>query len=98
MPLLGFESAAPRAACFPVAVRDAYAALEWVVREAPRFGVDPARVVLAGDSAGGNLVIVTSLMARDRGGPRVAMQVAIYPSLDLRARPPYPSQIGRAHV
>lgn len=77
---------------FPVAVNDAYAALEWVVAQAARFGIDPARLVLAGDSAGANLVIVTSLQARDRSGPAVAMQVAIYPSLDLRARPPYPSR------
>lgn len=77
---------------FPAAVNDAYAALEWVVAQASRFGVDPARVVLAGDSAGGNLVIVTALQARDRRGPAVAMQVVIYPSLDLRARAPYPSR------
>ena len=77
---------------FPVAVRDAYAALQWVAAEAPRFWVDPARLALAGDSAGGNLTIVASLMARDQGGATVAMQVVIYPSLDLRARPPYPSR------
>jgi len=77
---------------FPVAVNDAYAALQWVATEALRLGVDPSRLVLAGDSAGGNLVIVTALQARDRGGPAVALQVAIYPSLDLRARPPYPSR------
>jgi acetyl esterase len=77
---------------FPVAVNDAYAALEWVAAEAARFGVDPARLVLAGDSAGGNLIIVTALQARDRGGPAIAMQVAIYPSLDLRARAPYQSR------
>lgn len=77
---------------FPVAVNDAYAALEWVAAQASRFGVDPGRLVLAGDSAGGNLVIVTSLQARDRAGPAVAMQVAIYPSLDLRSRPPYASR------
>ena len=78
---------------FPVAVNDAYAALEWTVREAPRLGIDPARVVMAGDSAGGNLTIVTALQARDRGGPALAMQVAIYPSLDLRPRPSYESRV-----
>ncbi len=78
---------------FPVAVNDAYAALQWVATEAARFDVDPARLVLAGDSVGGNLTIVTSLQARDQAGPAVAMQVAIYPSLDLRASPPYPSRI-----
>jgi acetyl esterase len=77
---------------FPVAVHDAFAALEWVASQASRFDIDPARLVLAGDSAGGNLAIVTALQARDRGGPAVAMQVVIYPSLDLRSNPSYPSR------
>jgi acetyl esterase len=77
---------------FPVAVNDAYAALEWTVAEAPRLGIDPARLVMAGDSAGGNLTIVTALQSRDRGGPAIAMQVVIYPSLDLRPRPSYESR------
>ena len=51
---------------FPVAVNDAYAASSGCAAEAARFGVDPDRLVLAGDSAGANLVIVTSLQARDR--------------------------------
>ena len=71
---------------FPVAVNDAYATLCWV---ASLPDVDPNRIVLAGDSAGGNLTIVTCLMARERGGPRIRFQVPIYPSLDLRARPQY---------
>ena len=66
---------------FPVAVNDAYAALCWV---ASHPDIDPNRIVLAGESAGGNLTIVTCLMARERGGPRIRFQVPIYPSLDLR--------------
>ena len=77
---------------FPVAVNDAYAALLWVVENAHRLGVDPGRVVLAGDSAGGNLTIVTCLMARERGGPAIAFQVPIYPSLDMRRRTEYESR------
>lgn len=53
---------------FPTAVNDAYAALLWVAANAARFGADPARVVLAGDSAGGNLAIVTCLTAAERRG------------------------------
>lgn len=78
---------------FPTAVNDAYRALEWVAAEAPRLGIDPARIIMAGDSAGGNLTIVTSLQVRERGGPPIAYQVVIYPSLDLRARPSYPSRV-----
>ena len=77
---------------FPTAVNDAYAALLWVVENAERLGVDPDRIVLAGDSAGGNLVIVTCLLARERGGPSIKLQVPIYPSLDLRPRAQYPSR------
>jgi acetyl esterase len=77
---------------FPVAVNDAYAALCWVAEHAARLGVDPARVALAGDSSGGNLTIVTCLMARERGGPAVCFQAPIYPSLDYRRRPHYGSR------
>ena len=78
---------------FPVAVNDAYAALCWVAEHAARLGIDPARIVLAGDSSGGNLTVITCLTTRERGGPRVRFQAAIYPSLDLRARPQYPSRL-----
>ena len=77
---------------FPAGVEDSYAALTWVVDNADRLGVDPARIVLAGDSAGGNFVIALCLMARERGGPAIKLQVPIKPSLDLRPRPPYASR------
>jgi acetyl esterase len=82
---------------FPVAVNDAYASLCWVVESAARLGVDPDRLVLAGDSAGGNLTIVTCLQARERGGPKIVMQVPIYASVDMRERPHYASRerLGR---
>ena len=77
---------------FPVAVNDAYAALCWVAANASRLGIDAQRIVVAGDSAGGNLTVVTCLMARERGGPSIRFQVPIYPSLDMRARPNYGSR------
>ncbi|WP_280240950.1 alpha/beta hydrolase [Nocardia abscessus] len=67
---------------FPAAAEDAYAALCWVADHAESLGGDPARLVVAGDSAGGNLAAVTALMARDRGGPRIARQLLLYPMLD----------------
>jgi acetyl esterase len=64
---------------YPVAVEDAYSAIAWVVASASRLGIDPRRVAVAGDSAGGNLATVVALMARDRGGPRLVHQVLVYP-------------------
>lgn len=69
-------------AVFPAAVEDCYAALLWVSAHARTFGGDPYKLALAGDSAGGNLTATVALMNRDRGGPRLAMQVLIYPVID----------------
>ncbi|MEV6755212.1 alpha/beta hydrolase [Streptomyces sp. NPDC051214] len=69
---------------FPAATEDAYAALCWAAAQAAAGGLgsDPGAVVTAGDSSGGGLATVAALMARDRGGPAVALQVLIYPMLD----------------
>ncbi|HYB43207.1 MAG TPA: alpha/beta hydrolase [Candidatus Methylomirabilis sp.] len=64
---------------YPVAPEDSYAALGWIVANAARLGVDPRRVAVGGDSAGGNLSTVVALMARDRRGPALLQQVLIYP-------------------
>jgi acetyl esterase/lipase len=67
---------------YPVAAEDSYAALRWVAAHAIRLGLDPRRVAVGGDSAGGNLATVVSLMARDQGGPGLVQQVLIYPVTD----------------
>ncbi len=67
---------------FPVAAEDCYAATAWVAANAGALGIDPARLAVGGDSAGGNLAAVISLMARDRGGPAIAFQLMIYPVTD----------------
>jgi acetyl esterase len=64
---------------YPVAVEDSYAALKWLVANAARLGLDPARVAVGGDSAGGNLAAVVALLARERHGPRLLLQVLVYP-------------------
>ena len=67
---------------YPAAVEDAYSALQWVQTGAGAFGGDPARLAVAGDSAGGNLAAVSCLVTRDRGGPPVRFQALLYPGLD----------------
>lgn len=68
---------------FPAAAEDAYAAAAWLGERAGEIGGDPARLAVCGDSAGGNLAAVVALMARDRGGPSIAMQVLAYPITDF---------------
>ena len=64
---------------YPVAAEDAFAATCWAARHGPQLGVDPTRLAVGGDSAGGNLATVVSLMRRDRGGPPLVLQVLVYP-------------------
>ena len=67
---------------YPVPAEDSYAALRWVAANAARLGIDPRRIAVGGDSAGGNLATVVALMARERGGPALVHQVLIYPVTD----------------
>ncbi len=64
---------------YPTPVEDSYAGLLWVAANATRLGLDAARIAVGGDSAGGNLAAVMALLARDRHGPRLLLQVLIYP-------------------
>jgi acetyl esterase len=68
---------------FPAAVIDSYAATLWVAANAEKLGVDPKRISVGGDSAGGNLAAVLSLKSRDENGPAIALQVMVYPVTDL---------------
>ena len=67
---------------FPAAVEDAYDSLQYVIKNAARFGGDPLQVVVAGESAGGNLATVSCILAKERGGEQPAAQVLIYPVTD----------------
>jgi acetyl esterase/lipase len=63
---------------------DCYTALHWTATNAAELGIDPARIVVAGTSAGGGLAAGVTLMSRDRGTPSIAAQVLICPMLDHR--------------
>ena len=69
---------------FPAAAEDAYQAARWVADRAEDLGIDPGRLALAGDSAGGNLAAVVALMARDAADFAVSAQCLIYPLTDYR--------------
>jgi acetyl esterase len=79
---------------FPVAAEDAYAGLCWVVENAAVLGVDADRLAVMGDSAGGNLSAVVSMLARDRSGPKIRLQVLLYPVVDMVGQ--YPSEAENA--
>lgn len=74
---------------FPAAVEDAYSAAHWVAGEAAALRIDPEKLAVGGDSAGGNLAAVVALMARgklkdgDKTAPKISYQLLIYPATDM---------------
>lgn len=68
---------------FPAAVDDCVAATRWTVTQAAALGIDPERVAVGGDSAGGNLAAVMALLARDGALPPLTFQLLIYPATDM---------------
>ncbi|GLZ39792.1 alpha/beta hydrolase [Actinokineospora sp. NBRC 105648] len=72
---------------FPAAVHDCHAAVRWVAEHADELGVDPGRLAVGGDSAGGNLAAVVSLLARTEGPP-IAHQLLVYPNTEYNSDTP----------
>jgi acetyl esterase len=83
---------------FPGPLDDCFAATRWVAEHAGEIGGDPARLAVAGDSAGGNLAAAVAVRARDEGGPALAFQLLVYPAVD--AEMSYPSLVenGEGYV
>jgi acetyl esterase len=67
---------------YPVAVEEAYAATKYIAEHGRAYNLDPSRLAVAGDSAGGNLAAAVCLLAKERGGPKVDYQVLFYPVTD----------------
>ena len=67
---------------FPVAIEQAYAATKYVAEHGAELGVDGSRLAIAGDSVGGNMTAVVAILAKQRKGPKIALQVLYYPVTD----------------
>jgi acetyl esterase len=83
---------------FPAAVEDCLAATHWVAENAGKIGIDPGRLAVGGDSAGGNLAAVVSLIARDRGAPKLRAQVLLYPVLDCGMKQSSHQRFAEGHL
>jgi acetyl esterase len=83
---------------FPAAVVDAIAATRWVREHALAVGLDPARLAVGGDSAGGNLAAVVAIDARDRGDLALAFQMLIYPATEQHRRLPSHTENGQGYL
>jgi acetyl esterase len=83
---------------FPAAVDDCIAATAWVHRQASELGIDPARLAVGGDSAGGNLAAVVAIAARDGGTVPIAYQLLIYPATDMRRGHPSHTENGNGYL
>ncbi len=73
---------------FPAGLEDCYAALAWTAENATELGIDPARIAVGGESAGGGLSAAVALLARDRSGPSLCFQYLGTPELDDRLDSP----------
>lgn len=83
---------------FPAAVDDCLVATCHVASQARSFAIDPARLAVGGDSAGGNLAAVVAIEARDRAGPAIVLQLLIYPATDQRCASPSHERNGRGYL
>lgn len=79
---------------FPAPVDDAFAALRWVAAHGGDLGADASRLAVAGDSVGGGLATIVSILARDAGGPAIRLQVMVYPDVDWSFTSPSWTEYG----
>lgn len=83
---------------YPAALLDCCAALEWLAAQSAAMHLDPARLAVAGASAGGGLAAALALYARDHGGPKLCFQMPLYPMLDDRCDTPSSYEITRENL
>lgn len=83
---------------FPTPVHDSYDAFCWVAEHIAELKGDPGKLIVMGDSAGGNLATVVSHIARDAGGPKIAAQLLVYPVVDARMGHPSIKSNGKGYI
>ena len=82
---------------YPAAINQAYAATKWVATHGPEIGVDGRRLAVVGNSVGGNMAAVVSLMAKDRGTPDIVFQLLFWPVTDARFDTPSYEEFADGH-
>ena len=75
-------AASSSAAKYPTQIEESYAALKWVAAHADEFGADGSRIAIAGNSVGGDMSAALALMAKDKKGPKISLQVLFIPATD----------------
>ena len=83
---------------FPAAVDDCFKATRFIASQSKNLLIDKNRIAVGGDSAGGNLAAVVSLLARDAGGPAIGFQLLVYPATDQRGGFPSHERNGRGYL
>lgn len=66
---------------YPTQINEAYATLQWVAQHGEEISVDPSRIAIAGNSVGGNMAAAIAMMAKDKGGPAIRMELLLYPAV-----------------
>lgn len=82
---------------FPAPVEDAYAAVRWVADHAADLHIDPQRIAVGGSSAGGNLAAAAAVLARERGGPKIAFQLLLVPATSMRTASPSHAEFAEGY-
>ncbi|WP_183602477.1 alpha/beta hydrolase [Paenibacillus phyllosphaerae] len=82
---------------YPTAIEEVYAALEWVAKSGGKHGMDPTKIIVAGDSVGGNMTAAVAIMSKERGGPKIAKQLMFYPVTDAAFDTPSYKQFAEGY-
>jgi acetyl esterase len=82
---------------YPTALEECYMVAQWVAKCGQEYGLDAQRLTVAGDSAGGNMATVITLLTRDRGGPDIRLQLLFYPVTDAAFAPASSHQFAEGY-